>query len=107
LKLTAQPLKSGFGSLKMMEQGKVPSLSMSVADCVTPLDVPGRPSMSGSLAARFSVTARLLVAAAPPLIWTVPLGGVASTRVVPLAWAVLTEPRTQVPAFSQAATVIS
>ena len=46
----------------------VPSPSMSVADWVTPLEVPGAPPMSGSVASRLSVTFRLLVAAAPSLI---------------------------------------
>ena len=58
---------------------------------MTPLELPAMPPISGSVAARVSVTSRLLVAAAPPLICTVPLGGVASMRVWPVAgaWAII------------------
>ena len=40
------------------------------------------PSISGSVAVTLSVTLALFVATAPPSICTVPLGGVASMRVV-------------------------
>ena len=65
----------------MKLHGKVPLPSTSAADCVTPLELPAMPSISGSVASRFRVTCRLLVATAPSLICTVPLGGVASMRV--------------------------
>ena len=108
LKATAHPLKScGVPTgTKMKSHGKVPLPSTSVADCVMPLEVPGAPPMSGSVASRLSVTFRLLVATAPSLIWTVPLGGVASMRVVPVASKVLKSPTMQLATVWQAATLI-
>ncbi len=89
----AHPLVSGVVPIGTRNwHGKVPSPSTSVADCVIPLEVPGAPPMSGSVASRLSVTFRLFVATAPSLICTVPLGGVASMRVVPVASKVLKSP---------------
>src|SRR5262245_35454052 len=81
-KVPAQPVVSGVCPGRMRNvHGNVPSLSTSTAYWSTSLDVPAIPLISGSPAVRLSVTSRLFVAAAPPSICTVPLGGVASTMV--------------------------
>src|SRR5262245_6538737 len=61
-KLPAHPLVSGVTPGRMRNvHGKLPSLSTSTAYWSTPLALPGMPPISGSLAARLSVTSRLLV----------------------------------------------
>ncbi len=85
-KAPAHPVRSdGWPLMTNTSHGYVPLPSTSTACWVTPLELPAIPSMSGSVAVRFSVTAGLLVNAAPLLMATVPVGGVASMRVCPLA----------------------
>ena len=75
----AQPdVSDGPPPMTIGSHGKVPSPSTSTANWPTPLEVPGRPSMSGSAAVSARDTFRSFVAAAPPSITTVPVGGVAS-----------------------------